>query len=100
MELSQVIIGPVVTEKSERQKAADKRVVTLQVALKATKVDVKNALRKFYDVDATDVRVMRVPRKTRRIGRNQEMEKRHHYKKVMVTLAAKSKALDLTAIHA
>lgn len=100
MELSQVIIGPIVTEKSERMKAADKRVVTLQVAPKATKIDVKNALRKFYDVDATDVRVMRVPRKTRRIGRNQEMEKRHHYKKVMVTLHAKSKALDLTAPQA
>lgn len=99
MELSRVIVAPIVTEKSERMKAADKRVVTLKVATKATKIDVKSALKKFYDVDAAEVRVMRVPRKTRRVGRNKEMEKRHHYKKVMVTLAAKSKALDLTAIQ-
>ena len=99
MELSRVIIGPIVTEKSERMKTADKRVVTLRVATQATKIDVKSALKKFYDVDAADVRVMRVPKKVRRIGRSKQMEKRQHFKKVMVTLAAKSKALDLTAIH-
>ena len=97
MDLANVILGPIVTEKSERVKANDKRVMTIKVAPKATKVDVKNALKRFYDVDATSVRVMRVPRKVRTVGRGRVMEKRHPYKKVMVTLDAKSKALDLTA---
>lgn len=98
MELSRVIIGPVTTEKSERLKAADKRVVTLQVAPKATKVEVQQALRQFYDVDTASIRTMRVPRKVRLIGRSREMEKRQHYKKVMVTLTSDSKPLDLTSM--
>jgi len=97
MDLTRVIIGPVVTEKSERMKTADKRVYTLRVDKQATKIDVKAALKRFYDVDAASVRVMRTTGKVRRFGRNGVMQKRHPFKKMMVTLSAKSKALDLTS---
>lgn len=97
MDLSRVIHGPIVTEKAERQKADANRTYTLRVDQNATKIDVKNALKRFYDVDATSVRVMRVRPKFRTFGRRTQMQKRHRFKKVMVTLAAKSKALDLTA---
>ena len=52
MDLTRVIIGPITTEKSERLKAKDNRVVTLRVSPDATKIDVKSALKRFYDVDA------------------------------------------------
>lgn len=97
MDLSQVIVGPVVTEKAERLKGVN-RTYTLRVATKATKIDVINALRKYYDVDARNVRVMRMPSKVRLVGRGKFLTKRKAFKKVMVTLSEKSKPLDVTSI--
>ena len=93
MDLTRVIIGPVLTEKSERLKPS--RVHMLRVAPDATKIDVKAALRKFYDVDVSSVRVQRVVAKRRAIGAGKTMTKRHPWKKVIITLSEKSKALDL-----
>ena len=95
MEIANVIIGQVVTEKSERVKPGG--TYTLQVAPQATKVDVRNALRKFYDVEVASVRVLRVGPKKRTIGRGRTMEKRHRSKRALVTLRDKSKLLDLTS---
>ena len=94
MELSRVIVGPLVTEKAERLKIG--RTYTMKVATAATKIDVKNALKEFYDLDVTSVRVMRVRPKSRVIGPSKIFTKRHPYKKVCVTLDEKSKALDLS----
>lgn len=94
MELSRVIVGPVVTEKAERLKGAD-RTYTIRVAPDATKVDAISALKKYYDVDVVSVRVMRTPSKKRIIGRGKVMVKRKPTKKMMVTLAPKSKPLDI-----
>lgn len=94
MDLSRVIIGPVVTEKAERLKGVD-RTYTIRVAPNATKIDVTAALRKFYDVEATSVRTMRTTTKTRTVGRGRVMTKRASFKKVMVTLSKKSKPLDI-----
>ncbi len=91
MDLSYVIIGPIATEKAERQKAH--RTYTFRVALGATKIDIKAALRRFYDVDIESVRVMQTRPKTRSNG---AIEKRHRMRKVMVTLTPESKGLDLT----
>ena len=78
MDLSHVIIGAIVTEKAERLKAA--RTYTLRVAPRATKIDVKNALLRFYDVDVTSVRSIRNPSKTRLVGRGRTMVKRKPFK--------------------
>lgn len=94
MDLSRVIVGPVVTEKAERLKGVN-RTYTIRVAPDATKVDVANALKKYYDVEATSVRVMRTPSKTRLVGRGKVMVKRKPTKKVMVTISQKSKPLDI-----
>ena len=99
MDVHNVIIGPVVTEKAEMQKAMHKT-YTIRVAPGATKVDVKNALKKFWGVDAINVRVLRTPKKTRSFGRNKTMCKRKATKRMMVTLSEKSKALDLSAFSA
>ena len=97
MDLSHVIVGPIVTEKAERQKAG--RVFTLRVAPKATKIDIKNALRRFYDVDVASVRTMRMASKVRQVGRGTYITKRKPFKKVLVTLTAKSKALDIASFQ-
>ncbi len=99
MDLSRVILGPVVTEKAERLKAdATHRTYTLRVVPEATKIDVTNAIKRFYDLEVESVRVLHTRPKVRQIGKG-TMEKRHRTKKVMVTLVSGSKPLDLTAFH-
>lgn len=97
MELSSVIIGPVVTEKAERLKT--QQTYVLRVRPEATKVDVKNALRRFYDVDVSSVSVLRTTPKRRIVGQGTVMEKRHREKRMIVRLTKKSKALDLTTFR-
>ena len=94
MELTRVITGTIVTEKTERLKA--QRTYTLKVHNDATKVDVKAALKKFFDVDAVSIRVHRTSTKTRQIGAGRVMTKRHPSKRMIVTLSKNSPALDLT----
>ncbi|MBT4119423.1 MAG: 50S ribosomal protein L23 [Candidatus Peribacter sp.] len=94
MDLSRVIVGPVDTEKSERMKASD-RTYTIRVAPNATKIDVRNALRKFYDIEAVSLRVMRTNSKTRAVGRGRVITKKKGFKKMMVTISEKSKPLDI-----
>lgn len=95
MELSRIILGPVVTEKAERVKAID-RSYTMRVNNDATKIDVKSALKKFYNVDVASIRVMRTPRKTRALGAGRVMLKRQASKRMIVTLTEKSPALDFS----
>jgi len=97
MELTSVILGQLVTEKTERLKEG--RTYTLRVAPHATKVDVQNALKKFFDVEPTSVRVLRVGAKSRALGTS-SMVKRKPYKKALVTLSKNSKALDLAQFKA
>lgn len=98
MDIASIILGEVTTEKSEQMK--EDRTYTLRVHNDATKVDVKNALKKFFDVDAASVRIMRTVPKTRLFGRNQTMVKRARFKKAVIRLAPKSKKLDLTTYKA
>ena len=95
MDLTRVILGPIVTEKSERLKIGDKRMYTFRVANGATKIDVKKALHQFYDFEAVSVRMIRVHSKERAFGKGAMMEKRQSFKKAVVTASPKSKPLDL-----
>ena len=99
MELSQVILGPIVTEKAERLKAAAKHMYTMQVHPHATKIEVKKALLRFYDTEVESVRMLKVRPKQRQLGDGRVMEKRHGSKRAIVTLAPKSKPLDLASFH-
>ena len=93
MDLTRVILGPVVTEKAERIKALQHTYV-LKVSPQATKVDLKNALKKHFDVEVSSVRVHRTRSKKRMAG-TMEIVKRKPAKKMMVTLKEGSKPLDL-----
>lgn len=97
MHLSSIIIGPVVTEKAERMKALG--TYTVKVSLGATKIDVKNALRKYYDVEVASIRVLRTVPKHRIVGQGNIMEKRHRSKRMIIRLAKKSKALDFASFR-
>lgn len=97
MDLSSIIIGPVVTEKAERLKAGGVHI--LKVQPHATKIDVKNALRKFYDVDVKSVRVLLTRPKTRLVGQGTVIEKRHRSKRMIISLTKKSKTLDLSTFR-
>ncbi len=94
MHLSTIILGPVVTEKAEAAKT--RNVYTLSVRLNATKIDLQNALRQYFDVQVESIRVLRTTPKVRVVGQGKSIEKRHRSKHMMVTLMKESKPLDLS----
>ena len=97
MNLTQVILGEVVTEKAERLKG--QKIHTLRVHPQATKVDVGNALRRYYGVESLRVRIVKVRPKKRLIARGRFVQKRDASKRALVTLSTKSKALDLSTFQ-
>lgn len=94
MDLTNVILGEVVTEKAERLKI--RKVAMLRVHPQATKVDIASALRLHFGVQPLSIRITKVRSKSRIIGRGRSIEKRRAGKRALVTLSPKSKALDLT----
>ena len=97
MDLTRVILGEVSTEKAERMKV--RKVAVLRVHPAASKIDVRNALRRHFGVDAGSIRILHVRPKSRLIARGKMMQKRHPEKRAFVTLDPKSKALDLTSLQ-
>jgi ribosomal protein L23 len=93
MDLSRVIIGNPVTEKTERLKTI--RTYTVQVDPQATKIDIQRALVEYFGVEPVSVRVMRVRPKARFIGAGRIFTRRHRSKKAVVTLSKDSKPFDL-----
>ena len=98
MQLDRVIVGPVTTEKSERLKTG--RTYTVRVAPEATRIEVQKALESFYDVEVSSVRILHVREKTRMLNPHRSLTKRHTQKRALVTLAPKSKLLDLSQFKA
>ncbi|MDW8106817.1 MAG: 50S ribosomal protein L23 [Armatimonadota bacterium] len=81
---TQVIIRPVITQKSTMLRMAHNQ-YAFEVADDATKIDIKNALKQLYNVDAIKVRTMWVKPKPKRFG----LRSRGHtkaWKKAIVTL--------------
>lgn len=62
-----VILRPVITEKSTRLMEENK--YTFYVHPQATKIDIRRAVEELFQVRVLEVRTMRVPGKTRRVGR-------------------------------
>lgn len=95
MELTNVLISPVVTEKSTNAQALRK--YTFLVHLDANKVEVKKSIEKAYDVKVNDVNIIPVLKKTRMVSRGRSLTKRHTSKKAVVTLAPKQ-SIDFNKI--
>ena len=91
-ELRDVILAPIVTEKSANI-SADGRKVELKVARDANKIKIRQAVEKIFNVKVTNVNTINVRPKKKRVGRYTGTTKA--YKKAIITLAEGSK-LDLS----
>jgi len=81
--LYQVLVAPVVTEKSTRA-AEDGGQVVFHVASSATRNDVRAAIEQAFDVEVESVRILNVKGKTKRFGKS--IGKRNDRKKAYIRL--------------
>lgn len=77
-----IILAPVITEKSSDGIQEGK--YTFKVNKKATKVDIKNAVEKLFEVKVLSVNTVTVKGKEKRVGRN--VGKTSDWKKAIVTI--------------
>lgn len=77
-----IIIKPIITEKSNMEMQAGK--YTFEVNKKATKVDVKRAIEKLFNVKVLKVNTINVSGKEKRVGRN--VGKTADWKKAIVSI--------------
>jgi len=77
-----IILAPVVTEKTNMEMQSGK--YTFKVANKATKIDIKNAVEKLFDVKVLKVNTMKVLGKEKRVGVH--VGKTSDWKKAIVTI--------------
>jgi len=82
MVAEEVILAPIVTEKSSDGLVDGK--YTFKVNKKATKVDIKNAVEKLFEVKVLSVNTISVKGKEKRVGRN--VGKTSDWKKAIVTI--------------
>ena len=78
----EVIIKPIVTEKSNDEVQNGK--YTFKVNKKATKIDIKRACEKLFNVKVVNVNTINVKGKEKRVGRN--VGKTSDWKKAIVTI--------------
>ena len=90
--MKDIIIAPVVTEKSANIGADGKKVV-FKVLKSANKVQIKQAIEEAFGVKVTNVNTINVRPKKKRVGRYTGATKA--YKKAVITLAEGSE-LDLS----
>ena len=84
MELSEILVRPLVTEKSTSALGTD-RTYAFEVGMAANKIQISNAIEAFYGVEVDDVRTMVVRGKVKRFGKH--FGKRSNWKKAYVTLS-------------
>ena len=84
MDIHRVLVKPTITEKSTILQESGK--YTFEVALKANKVQIKEAVEKNFGVDVLDVNVSKLRGKRKRYGPRQV--KQPDTKKAVVTLKA------------
>lgn len=92
MVAEEIIIKPIITEKSTYAQAQGK--YTFKVHKKATKIDIKNAVQKLFGVKVTNVSTLTVKGTTR--TRNGKAYKTADWKKAIVTIATEKAELTYT----
>lgn len=88
-----IIIAPIVTEKSSDGIQEGK--YTFKVNRNATKVEIKYAVEKLFEVKVLKVTTMMVKGKTKRVGRS--VGKTSDWKKAIVTIALENKDMSYTS---
>ena len=84
MNVHEIIRRPLVTEKSNIGRE-ENNLVTFAVDPRANKHEIRRAVEALFEVSVLEVRTMRMPRKTRRVGRT--MGRKPEWKKAIVRLA-------------
>lgn len=95
MDLTKILISPVVTEKSTN--AQSLRKYTFMVHQDVNKVQIQKAIEKFYGVKVEKINVIPIRRKARLAGRGREITKRRDGRRVIITLKAKQ-SIDFNKI--
>jgi large subunit ribosomal protein L23 len=85
MNINEVLVRPIVTEKSTSQLTGENE-FAFEVGLDANKIQIKQAVEAFYGVEVAAVRTLVVRGKLKRHGRH--YGKRKNWKKAYVRLAA------------
>jgi len=88
---AQVILAPVITEKSTGLKEAS-RILCFRVARKANKIEIRHAVEQLFKVKVAEVRTMNAHGKVKRMGRY--AGRRSDWKKAYVTLAEGQKMIE------
>ena len=84
MNVHEIIRRPLVTEKSNIGRE-ENNLVTLAVDPRANKHEIRRAVEQLFDVKVLEVRTMRMPRKSRRVGKF--VGRKPEWKKAVVELA-------------
>jgi len=84
VKLHEIIQRPLVTEKSNIGRE-ENNLVTLAVDPRANKHEIQRAVEGLFDVKVIEVHTMRMPRKSRRVGKF--MGRKPEWKKAIVRLA-------------
>lgn len=87
----QIILRPVITEKSTQLKEKNKE-VCFEVARKANKTEIKKAVEKLFKVRVESVRTQNKVGKWRKVGRNEGQ--RSDWKKAYVKLKEGEKMIE------
>lgn len=86
-----IIIRPVITEKSTRLRDKEK-VVCFEVARGANKIEIKNAIELLFKTKVDEVRTEKKLGKSKRVGKN--IGKTKNWKKAYVKLAEGEKMIE------
>ncbi|MCM2266791.1 MAG: 50S ribosomal protein L23 [Elusimicrobiales bacterium] len=92
MNFTEVLIAPILSEKSVIIKDAENR-YTFRVNPKATKPEIKKAIETLFKVKVSAVRTANLPGKLHKVGRHEGY--RSDWKKAIVTVKAGQK-IDMT----
>jgi large subunit ribosomal protein L23 len=79
-----LIHGPIITEKTHTLKEVGNK-VTLRVAVKANKIEIRKAVEEIFKVKVLAVNTIRLRGKKKRLGRTEG--RRPDWKKAIITLA-------------
>lgn len=93
--LAQIIVKPLDTEKAFGGQKDGK--FTFHVKSDASKIEIKDAVEKYYGVKVKSVATTKVRAKTRKVGRGRTIQKRSPAKKAIVTTVG-AKAIDINKI--
>ena len=91
MDARNIILRPVITEKSAD--LMDSKKYTFDVALTATKLQVRDAIEEIFDVKVKSVNIMNVRGKLKRMGKYKGYTKKR--RKAIITLTENSKTIEL-----